>query len=217
MNVSMSALRKPLALAAVTAVMFSAVACSGADPTSAPPPASNTSASEPAAEPTPTTSAASPTASPSATPSAKSTTNAQGNDALLAAGGLGSKEVSKGTVVSIESERNGWEVHVVSGAGEEQQLRTDASGEQLVSGPTDDRPDAEDRAENQQFAQAAVSYKRAVRAVEGEVDGAEIRDLSLDQDNGRTLWEADVVVGSQQRQVQIDADNGKIVSNRIDD
>ena len=112
MNVSMSALRKPLALAAVTAVMFSAVACSGADPTSAPPPASNTSASEPAAEPTPTTSAASPTASPSATPSAKSTTNAQGNDALLAAGGLGSKEVSKGTVVSIESERNGWEVHV---------------------------------------------------------------------------------------------------------
>ena len=57
MNVSMSALRKPLALAAVTAVMFSAVACSGADPTSAPPPASNTSASEPAAEPTPTTSA----------------------------------------------------------------------------------------------------------------------------------------------------------------
>ena len=46
MNVSMSALRKPLALAAVTAVMFSAVACSGADPTSAPPPASNTSVSE---------------------------------------------------------------------------------------------------------------------------------------------------------------------------
>ena len=105
----------------------------------------------------------------------------------------------------------------MSAAGEEQQLRTDASGERLVSGPTDDRPDAEDRAENQQFAQAAVSYKRAVRAVEGEVDGAEIRDLSLDRDNGRTLWEADVVVGSQQRQVQIDADNGKIVSNRADD
>ena len=216
MNVSMSALRKPLALAAVTAVMFSAVACSGADPTSAPPPASNTSVSESAGEPTPTTSA-SPTGSASATPSARPTTNAQGNDALLAAGGLGLKEVSKGTVVSIESERNGWEVHVVSAAGEEQQLRTDASGERLVSGPTDDRPDAEDRAENQQFAQAAVSYKRAVRAVEGEVDGAEIRDLSLDRDNGRTLWEADVVVGSQQRQVQIDADNGKIVSNRADD
>jgi len=216
MNVSMSVLRKPLALAAVTAVMFSAVACSGADPTSAPPPASNTSVSESAGEPTPTTSA-SPTGSASATPSARPTTNTQGNDALLAAGGLGSKEISKGTVVSIESERNGWEVHVVSSGGEEQQLRTDASGERLVSGPSDDRPDAEDRAENQQFAQAAVSYQRAVRAVEGEVDGAEIRDLSLDRDNGRTLWEADVVVGSQQRQVQIDADNGKIVSNRADD
>ena len=217
MNFSMSALRRPLALTAVSAVLFSVVACSGSDdPTSAPPPVSATSASESAAEPTPTASA-SPTESSSATPSARPTTNAQGSDALLAAGALALKEVSDGTVASIESERDGWEVHVVSASGDEQQLRTDASGKKLTSGPTDDRPDAEDRAENTQFTQAEINYKSAVKAVEGEVDGAEIRELSLDRDNGRTVWEADVMVGSQQRQVQVDAESGKTLSNRVDD
>jgi len=216
MSLSISALRRPLAATAVTAVLFSVVACS-AEPTSAPPPASSTSVSESPAEPTASATAS---ASPTATPSESSTppaTHPDGNAALLAAGALGAKEVSGGTGVSIESERAGWEVHVVSNSGDEQQLRTDDSGKKLASGPTDDRPDAEDRAENQQFAQAAISYKRAVKAVEGEADGAEIRELSLDRDNGRTVWEADVLVGSLQRQIQVDADNGRILSNRVDD
>jgi uncharacterized membrane protein YkoI len=215
MSFSISALRRPLAVTAVTAVLFSVVACS-TEPTSAPP-AASPSVSESAAEPTATASAtasASPTLSESSAPPAA---NPAGNDALLAAGALGAKEVSNGTVVSIESERSGWEVHVVSNSGDEQQLRTDDSGKKLASGPTDDRPDAEDRAENQEFAQAAISYKRAVKAIEGEADGAEIRELSMDWDNRRTVWEADVLVGSQQRQIQVDADNGKILSNRIDD
>lgn len=217
MSLSLSALRRPLAVTAVTAVLFSVVACSGsADPTSAPPPASSPSVSESAAEPTPTATA-SPTATPSESSSAPPASDPDGVDALLAAGALGAQEVSGGTVVSIESERDGWEVHVVSDSGDEQQLRTDASGKRLASGPTDDRPDAEDRAENQQFAQAETNYKRAVKAVEADVDGGEIRELSLDRDNGRTVWEADVLVGSQQRQVQVDADNGKILSNRVDD
>jgi len=220
MSLSIGALRRPLAVTAVTAALFSVVACSGsADPTSAPPPAASTSASQPAAEPTPTTSATA-SAAPTATSSESSAppaTNPEGNDALLAAGALGAKEVAKGTVVSIESERAGWEVHVVTAAGDEQQLRTDDSGKKLASGPTDDRPDAEDRAENKEFAQAAISYQRAVKAVEGEADGAEIRELSMDWDNRRTVWEADVLVGSQQRQIQVDAENGKILSNRIDD
>jgi uncharacterized membrane protein YkoI len=219
MSLTISALRRPLAVTAVTAVLFSVVACSGsADPTSAPPPASSPSVSESAAEPTPTaTPSTSPTATPSESSSAPPATNPDGNDALLAAGALGAQEVSSGTVVSVEAERDGWEVHVVSDSGDEQQLRTDASGKRLASGPTDDRPDAEDRAENQQFAQAETNYKRAVKAVEADVDGGEIRELSLDRDNGRTVWEADVLVGSQQRQVQVDADNGKILSNRVDD
>ena len=215
MSLSISALRRPLAVTAVTAVLFSVVACS-AEPTSAPPPAASPSVSESAAEPTPTASATA-SASPSESSSASPTTNADGNDALLAAGALGAKEVSKGTVVSIESERAGWEVRVVSANGDEQQLQTDDSGKKLASGPTDDRPDAEDRTENEQFAQASINYQRAVKAIEDEADGAEIRELSMDWDNRRTVWEADVLVGSQQRQIQVDADNGKILGNRIDD
>lgn len=105
----------------------------------------------------------------------------------------------------------------MSAAGDEQQLWADASGQRLVSGPTEERPDAEDRAENKLLAEAAVDYQRAVRAVEGEVDGAEIRDLSLDRDNRRTVWEADVLVGSEQRRVQVDTDNGSMVGHRVDD
>ena len=61
MSFSISALCRPLAVTVVTAALFSVVACSGPDPTSAPPPG----------------------------------TNPDGNDALLAAGALGAKEVSK--------------------------------------------------------------------------------------------------------------------------
>lgn len=136
---------------------------------------------------------------------------------MLAAGGLGLKEVPDSTVVSIESERDGWEVHVVTGNGDELRLRTDATGRRLVSGPTDDRPDAEDRTENRLFAQAEIDYQQAVQAVEGAVEGGEVRELSLDRENRRTVWEADVVVASQQRTVQIDADDARVVSNRIDD
>ena len=211
MNISISALSRPLSLTAATALLLTLVACSGPDePTSIPSPAASNSVSESAAGPTPTL-------SESATPSASPTTGRDDNDALLAAGGLAGQEVSGGTVVSIESERDGWEVHVVSADGAEQQLRTDASGTQLVSGPTDDRPDAEDQAENRQFAKVDVDYKRAVRAIEGEVDGGQINELGLDRDNGRNVWEADVSVGAQQRSVQIDAADGEVVSNRADD
>ena len=96
-------------------------------------------------------------------------------------------------------------------------MRTDASGSRLASGPTDDRPDAEDRAENRLFEQAQVDYKRAVKAVEAAVDGGEIRELSLDRENRSTVWEADVLAGSVQRTVQVDADNARVLSDRVDD
>ncbi len=220
MNKSIQMLRRPLAVVAVTAVLFSAAACSGSStPASPPAPATSAPVSEPATSPSaPASPSASEPASPTASPSrAAPSARAAGSDALLAAGELGLKEVSDGTVVSIESERDGWEVHVVSAAGDEQRVRTDGAGTAIVSGPTDDRPDAEDRTENKLFAQAEVDYLQAVRAVEGLVEGGEIRELNLDRENRRTVWEADVVVGSQQRSVQIDADNARVISNRIDD
>ena len=224
MNTSILKLRGPLAVAGVTAVLFSGVACSGSpEQVSNPAPATSSApASEPATSPSTSAPASAsetpPTGPPSASPSSVVPNGkAAGSDALLAVGGLGSKEVSDSTVVSIESERDGWEVNVVTRDGDEMRLRTDATGTRLVSGPTDDRPDVEDRTENRLFAQAKVDYQRAVKAVEGAIKGVEIRELNLDRENRRTVWEADVLVASQQRTVQIDADDARVISNRIDD
>lgn len=216
MRISTSSVTRPLALTAVTGLMISLAACSG--------PADTVTGSAPTASPTASTS---PSASESSTPTASTSSSATASDsatatadasaALLAAGHLGVRAVSGGTVVSIEAERNGWEVHVVTGTGAEQELRTDAGATRVVSGPTDDRPDADDRTENQQFAAAEVDYREAVRAIEREVAGGQITELGLDRENRRTVWEADVSVDSQQRTVQVDAGDASVVSNRTDD
>jgi uncharacterized membrane protein YkoI len=216
MKMSITRLVKPLALAAVTAATVALVGCSGpAEQASTPAPVPASSASQ-SAETSPTAAAsASPEASSS--PSASASSAAEGNDALLAAAALAAEEISDGTVVSIEAERDGWEVHVVTADGGEQQLRTNAAGTQVIAGPTDDRPDADDKADNKEFAGVDVDYSEAVEAIEKEIAGGQINELSLDIENRRAVWEADVSTGSEQRSVQIDAANGDVVSNRIDD
>ena len=118
--------------------------------------------------------------------------------------------MSAGTVVSIESEGNGWEGGPPE--GEEQQLRIDAEGQRVVSGPADDPADAEDPADNQQYGEAEIDYRDAVSAMEGEISGARINELGLDRDNGRTLWEADVTAGNEQRSVMRLRMNGVVGS-----
>ncbi|HVK34091.1 MAG TPA: hypothetical protein VM428_00380 [Microlunatus sp.] len=101
--------------------------------------------------------------------------------------------------------------------GGEQQLRTDAAGTEVIAGPTDDRPDADDRADNKEFAGVDVDCSEAVSAIEKEIAGGQINELSLDIESRRAVWEADVSTGTEQRSVQIDAGTGDVVSNRIDD
>ncbi|HEY5784046.1 MAG TPA: PepSY domain-containing protein [Microlunatus sp.] len=216
MKISLTRLVKPLALTAATTAAVALVGCSApAEPAASPAPVPSSSASQSAE--TTRAASASATAEASASPSPTAGSDTQGNDALLAAAGLAATEVSKGTVVSIEAERDGWEVHVVTADGGEQQLRIDAAGARVLAGPTDDRPDADDRADNKEFAQTDVDYMGAVRAIEKEISDGQIGELSLDNENRRAVWEADVSTGSEQRSVQIDATNGEVVSNRIDD
>jgi len=216
MKISITRLVKPLALTAATAATVALVGCSApAEQATTPAPVPASSASQSAE--TSSTASASASAESSSSPSASASSAAEGNDALLAAAGLAAKEISDGTVVSIEAERDGWEVHVVTADGGEQQLRTNPAGTQVIAGPTDDRPDADDRADNKEFAGVDVDYSEAVDAIEKEIAGGQINELSLDIENRRTVWEADVSTGSEQRSVQIDAANGEVVSNRIDD
>jgi hypothetical protein len=214
MKISIIGLTRPLALTAAAAATVALVGCSG--PVEQPATPAPVSSAGQTTETTPAPAgSATPEASASAAPSASS--SIQGNDALLAAAGLAAQEVSDGFVVSVEAERDGWEVHVVTADGGEQQLRTDASGSRLSAGPTDDRPDADDRADNKEFAQADVDYEQAVRSIEKEIPGSQIGELSLDTENRRTVWEADVSTGSEQRSVQVDATSGEVISNRVDD
>lgn len=216
MTIAFRTLSMPLALTAAAATMITLAACSGpAEPQAGPPPV-ETSSSASVAPSASAPASASTSPSQSVSPSA-STSAAQGNAALLAASALAAQEISDGTIVSVEAERNGWEVHVVTANGGEQQLRTDPAGESIISGPTDDRPDADDRAENEQLAGVDVDVQRAVDIIEGEIDGGQINELSLDLDNRSLVWEADVRTGSEQRQVTIDADSGDVISNRLDD
>lgn len=207
MTFSITGLARPLALTAAAATL-ALVGCSAPAQQPATPSVPSSATSQSA----PTTSS-----TPSSDPSASATAGAEGNEALLAAAALAAEEVPDGTVVSVEAERDGWEVHVVTADGGEQQLRIDAAGTQVLAGPTDDRPDADDRAENEQFAQVEVDYAGAVRAIEAEIPGGRIGELSLDTENRRVVWEADVTDGAQQRSVQVDAGSGDVISNRLDD
>ena len=210
MQFSTNSFVRPLAIGAATIALAVTVGCSAPDesPTSSPVPANTSSA--PASAP------ASPSAS-SSPDTTGSSTAAESNDAMVAAGRLAAKEINGGTVVSIESERDGWEVYVVTSDGGEQQLRTDPSGTRVVSGPADDRPDADDKAENKSFSSVDIDFVRAVEVTVGEISDAQINELNLDTENRRIVWEADVSTGSQQRTVQIDATSGEVLSNRADD
>ena len=190
--------------AAIAVAVTAGCAGPGEESTSSPP------------EPVQTTSSSASAPSQPSVDSSPSSATAS-NEAMLAAGRLAAKKAADSTVVSIESERDGWEVHVVTDDGGEQEFRIDPSGKTVISGPTDDRPDADDKAENKQFSAVDVDFAKAVEVVSGEVKDGRIKEIGLDTDNRRVVWEADVIAGSEQRTVQLDAGSGDVLSNRLDD
>lgn len=212
MQFSTSSLVRPLTISVAAIAMAVTVGCSGPDESavSSPEPVNTSTQASTPSSPSPSTGASS--TSPSTEQS-----SAESNEAMVSAGRLAAKEVKDGTVVSIEAERDGWEVHVVTADGGEQQLRIDPAGEQVIAGPTDDRPDADDKAENKQFSAVDVDFAKAVEVVSGEVKDGRIKEIGLDTDNRRVVWEADVIAGSEQRTVQLDAGSGDVLSNRLDD
>ncbi|MFT4164672.1 MAG: PepSY domain-containing protein [Microlunatus sp.] len=209
---STNSIVRPLALGVAALTMAVMVGCAGPDESTGNPPEPVTSSSSPTAAPTSPSATSSSPASPSAEPS-----STDSNGAMIAAGRFAAKEVKDSTVVSIESEQDGWEVHVVTADGGEQQLRINPSGTELIAGPTDDRPDADDKAENKQFVGVDVDFAKAIEVTLDEISDGLINEIGLDTDNRRTVWEADVSIDSQQRTVQIDATTGKVLSNRVDD
>lgn len=138
------------------------------------------------------------------------------NKALDAAGDLALGEVADSTLVSIESENDGaqWEVKVVTPDGVEHELDTNADGSEQVG---ETKVEEDDTQENQVRVKAAkLDFKQAADKILDEVPGGEIRELNLDDEGGKTVWEADVMVDSTKHEVQIDAGSGDVLKNKTD-
>ncbi|GAB2572521.1 PepSY domain-containing protein [Microlunatus antarcticus] len=207
---------RPLRRGAVTVAglaAFALVGC-GADttesPATAPAPSSSTSAPPPPAD----------SAAPSSTPSATASSTAGNGAALVAAGKTAVAEVSGSTLVSIETDTDGgttvWEVQLVNGDGDEQDVDVSADGASVVRTSALDRQDAGDRRENlARVAGAKLDYAAAVDALPSTVAGGTISELKLDTDRGRVVWDAEVrAAGGGEREVTLDAGTGDVIQDR---
>ena len=174
---------------------------------------------------TPATVSAAPTTlspDPSATPTPDATFGfITGIDALVTAGQLAVSTVPGSTLVSIDLDDGdrAWDVQVVTSDGAEHDLDISADGTTVISGPRQDTDDADDRAEHQaRIAAAEIDFTEAAELMIEAVPGGTVRDLSLDTDNGTTVWEGDVIDGSQvKHEVRIDAADGTLLRNEVDD
>ncbi|MEJ1089380.1 PepSY domain-containing protein [Microbacterium sp. Mu-80] len=143
-----------------------------------------------------------------------------GIDALVTAGELAVSTVPGSTLVSIDLDDDGaWDVQVVTSDGAEHDLDISADGTTVISGPRQDTDDADDRAEHQaRIAAAEIDFAEAAELMIEAVPGGTVRDLSLDTDNSTTVWEGDVIDGSQvKHEVRLDAADGTVLRNEVDD
>jgi uncharacterized membrane protein YkoI len=140
---------------------------------------------------------------------------AKGNTALLAAAETARGTVPGSTVSSIETERDDtqWEVQVITTDGVEHEVEVSADGTQVLSGPLAKPEDAKDTAKHRSRIQAAkLDFRAAVDAVAKAVDGR-ITELNLDDRDGTTVWEADVVdPANTLHEVSVDAATGSVVA-----
>lgn len=144
---------------------------------------------------------------------------AASNDALGTAAATARAAVGSGTVTSIEQEAGGtsWEVLVVTDDGAEHEVHVAADGRRTTAGPTQERSDAEDVAEDKRFVDATdLSVTQAAAALTGTVDGT-VTELALDDHAGAVVWEGDVLDASgTKHSVRIDAGSGDLVTNTVD-
>ncbi|MFD0477642.1 PepSY domain-containing protein [Nonomuraea thailandensis] len=116
------------------------------------------------------------------------------------------------TLVSIETEENGrlWEVQVVGEDGTEHQMDVEAG--KVVSGPTTEQEDADDKAKHRARVSASkVDYAQAADKIAAAVPEGRITELNLDMKQGRTVWEADVIApDGAKHEVAVDAATGAV-------
>lgn len=189
-----------LVLSMATALLVGA--CGGGEDASSPSSPERTAQTPPApASPAP--------ASPTAT-SAGTATAAPGD--LDAAGAAALKAVPDSTLISIETEGNGWEVQTVTSDGTEHELLVSADGSSIIRNDTK-QEDAEDKAKHQERVKAAkLDYRQAAQKMRSAVPNAQITELNLDTWRGTTVWEGDMYTSDgTKHSVKIDAASGEVL------
>lgn len=142
-----------------------------------------------------------------------STASAQ-DGGLLSAAETALGKVGSGTVISIDSERQGkvWEVQIITSDGTEHEVLVSSSSGEVVEQPRAEKADAEDTSAVQA---ATVDYRAAVQKIR-DVRSGTITELNLDKYRGTVVWEADVRHNGTKYEVKIDAASGKVLVNKVD-
>ncbi|MFI7418358.1 PepSY domain-containing protein [Nonomuraea sp. NPDC049684] len=172
-----------------------------------------------AVEPTPGPTMGSPTPtmeSPPETgtmsPSPGATSMKPGAGELKDAAKVAMAAVPGSKVVSVESEENGmlWEVKVVGSDGTEHQV--DVQAGKVVKGPTTEQMDEQEKAEmHTRITEAKLDYAQAADKVAAAVPEGHVAKLKLDTENGKTVWQSDVMTpDGTKHEVMVDAATGEV-------
>ncbi|MGW5160313.1 PepSY domain-containing protein [Nonomuraea wenchangensis] len=141
------------------------------------------------------------------------TPGAAGADDLKRAAQAALAAASGAALVSIESEENNrWEVQVADRDGTERRL--DIADGKVVSGPSLEDDDPEDKAELKKLlSEVKVDWTQALDKITATVPEGRVTELNLDSEHGKPVWEADIILpNGTKHEVAIDAVTGEATS-----
>lgn len=140
------------------------------------------------------------------------------DNGLLAAGETAQSKLPDSTIIEIESEDDGsyWEVEVAFPGGFRKELEISADGKDIERGPRGFQQDGRSKKKwRKRLKEVELDYQEAYEKVIETRDG-QVTELELDEEDGKLIWEADVISDDTEYEVSISARNGKVVENEED-
>jgi len=100
---------------------------------------------------------------------------------------------------------------------EETRIYDDYNITSLVSGQRQTASEVAAGAQTSYSAEAKISYERAKEIALATVGGGTVKEIELDRENGRLVYEVEVKYNGREYEIDIDAITGEIVKYKIDD
>ena len=123
-----------------------------------------------------------------------------------------------GTVFSVDSDDQGWDVTIVTADGVENDVELGPDATTVTRGPAaDEDDDNDDDAETELLLGASVDYLAAMEAALGEVQGT-VTGVDLSEDDGTAIWEVQLDEDTaDETTVEVDAQTGEVLRTERDD